>query len=119
MPRGWKDIPPGPGRPKGSKNAAPIHFAEYVRNQTHQGEDPVKVALEILHNKIELPRKYDAVRWHQLRLDAARWLADRGFGKAKEIIEIEGEAVAPVSFDGLSLEELKTLRALAAKARKD
>ena len=55
------------------------------------------------------------------RLDAAQWLADRGWGKAKEIIELKDESVTTPEqrlalLRRLTDEERATLRAILAKA---
>jgi hypothetical protein len=53
-----------------------------------------------------------------LRLEAAKWLTDRGVGKAPEVVEFLGETERTESYKGkLTEEEMWTLRTLQAKAR--
>ena len=50
------------------------------------------------------------------RLDAARWLADRGFGKAVQAVEIDVPTHSWANaLAGLPKEDLETMRAILAK----
>lgn len=57
-------------------------LARVVRQKTRDGEELVEFALEMLRNE-----KMDPAH----RIDARNWLADRGWGKAVEHIEIAEE----------------------------
>ena len=59
------------GRPKG--------LAELVRAETRDGAEVVEFMLRILRGKRQPMR---------LRMEAAAWLADRGFGKALQQMEL-------------------------------
>ncbi len=61
------------GRPKG--------LAERARAATHDGADLIEFYLGIFNNK-EQDVKY--------RIDAAEWLADRGWGKPVQTTELVG-----------------------------
>lgn len=62
------------GRPKG--------LAKLVRQVSRDGRDPVLVLMDILHGRIKGTRIRD-------RLDAAKELLDRGYGKATTHSESE------------------------------
>lgn len=67
------------GRPKG--------LASLVRQETKDGAELVAFMLRVLRGRKQ-PLRY--------RLEAASWLADRGFGKALQQMEVsgpEGEAL--------------------------
>ena len=80
------------GRPKG--------FPAYIREQTGEGKSLVDFVLELLRNK-KAPLK--------VRLDAATWLADRGFGKPVQALEHSGK-------EGESLIPIEVLRAVLGGA---
>lgn len=66
------------GRPKG--------LMARVRAQTRDGTELVDFMLDVLRGKRRAPMR--------LRMEAAMWLADRGFGKAMQQVEygnLEGE----------------------------
>ena len=68
------------GRPKG--------LASLVREQTNDGAELVAFMLSVLRGRKKAPLR--------LRMEAAAWLADRGFGKALQQMEVsgpEGEAL--------------------------
>ena len=49
------------------------------------------------------------------RLEAARWLADRGFGKAVQTVEIDVAQQPSLDFSMYSLEDLETMIAILEK----
>jgi hypothetical protein len=59
------------GRPKG--------LAQLAREKTRDGAELVEFMYGVLHNKRQPMR---------LRMEAAGWLADRGFGKALQQVEV-------------------------------
>jgi hypothetical protein len=72
-----RTAPRGPGRPfrpgeSGNPGGRPKGIAALVRDQTADGQELVVFMLAILRN----PRRPPA-----LRMQAATWLADRGFGR--------------------------------------
>jgi len=68
------------GRPKG--------IAALVREQTKEGAELVAFHLRILRGRKQ-PLRY--------RLEAAAWLADRGFGKAVQQLDIGGVPGEPLT----------------------
>lgn len=93
------------GRPKG--------FGNYIREKTQDGKEIVDFFLsvfrgeEIAHKKPKLPD----------RVNAGTWLADRGFGKPAQTVELSGPDGEPIKTDlsNLSTDDLIVLRELAAK----
>ena len=71
------------GRPKG--------FAAFIREQTNDGEELAKFAIDILRGKkgAKLPDQ----------LSAMTWLADRGWGKPLQSTEMTGEVKISLSWD--------------------
>lgn len=68
------------GRPKG--------LAALVREQTKDGAELVRFMLGVLRGR-KTPLRY--------RLEAAAWLADRGFGKALQQLELSGPGAEPLT----------------------
>lgn len=68
------------GRPKG--------LAELVRRETKDGAELVRFMLGVLRGRKQ-PLRY--------RLEAAAWLADRGFGKALQQMELSGPGAEPLT----------------------
>jgi len=64
------------GRPKGLVRA--------IRDQTKDGEELVRFMLRVFRGKLKGAKLKD-------RLDAATWLADRGFGRPWQGMEIGGK----------------------------
>lgn len=105
-------------------------LAAYARKQTDNGRALVDFMLDVMLGK-PLPLhatrdKRSRARYPQTpkvehRLVAAQWLADRGWGKAKELIELQGDvATTPEQrlaiLRRLSDDERAQLRTLLAKA---
>lgn len=78
---------PRPGNPawvkgvSGNPGGRPKGLAELVRAETKQGAELVAFMLRVLRGRKQ-PLRY--------RLEAAAWLADRGFGKALQQVEVGG-----------------------------
>jgi hypothetical protein len=68
------------GRPKG--------LAALVKEHTREGAELVAFYLRVLRGKRQ-PLRY--------RLEAAAWLADRGFGKALQQMELSGPGAEPLT----------------------
>jgi hypothetical protein len=63
----------------GNPGGRPASFAEYIREQTDDGTELVRFALAVLRNT-RAPLR--------LRLEAASWLSDRGWGKPRQNAEL-------------------------------
>jgi hypothetical protein len=94
------DVRP-PGRRPGSKNRAPIGLASYVRAMTDDGRELVDFHLRVFRGeeaevaakggvKMKVPATLDH------RLQAADWLALRGYGRPKAEVELGEASRAPV-----------------------
>lgn len=68
------------GRPKG--------ISALVREQTREGAEVVEFMVAVLRGRRKAPLR--------LRMEAAAWLADRGFGKAPQPTELSGPEGAPL-----------------------
>jgi hypothetical protein len=105
-------------------------LAAYARKRTQNGKELVDFMLDVMRGH-PLPlaatrNKRSRARYPQTpkvehRLVAAQWLADRGWGKAKELIELQGDATTTPEqrlalLRRLSDDERATLRGLLAKA---
>jgi hypothetical protein len=85
------------GRPKG--------FANLIREQTEDGAELVRIALETLRGTLqrrewmgasEGPLEVVTTPSVKDSLDALKWLADRGWGKAVETVELSGPDGQPL-----------------------
>jgi len=63
----------GRGRPKG-------HFAEFIQAETSWGEELAKKVLDLFRSSKD----------PKVILDAAEWLANRGFGRPVQSMEMSG-----------------------------
>lgn len=95
-------------------------LAKLIDELTGGGVELVQFHLAVLRGQVSSPGPegpgitYTTV---DQREKAAKWLTDRGYGKAVEVIKLETEAKAQqVSFDHLSLAERTRLLELEEKA---
>ena len=64
-------------------------FAKYIRDSTKDGQELIDLAISIMRGKVMGPgTKAINTDWNQ-KMAAASWLADRGWGKAAQVIELE------------------------------
>lgn len=82
-----------PGRPflpgaSGNPGGRPRGLMELVRRETKDGAELVRFMLRVLRGQKQ-PMRY--------RLEAAAWLADRGFGKALQQMELSGPGAEPLT----------------------
>jgi hypothetical protein len=84
------------GRPKGIVRA--------IRELTRDGDDLVAFVVRVFHGEVEGVKLRD-------RLEAATWLADRGFGKPTQGVELAGK-------DGEPLLSLAVVQAVVADAER-
>jgi hypothetical protein len=93
---GWRKGGPSPnprGRPRSTTS-----LAETIRKYTDQHALVMEMNRLVFNSHSE-----------QIRVAAATWLAERGFKKPAQVIEV---AQVDAEFDGLSLEELELEEAL-------
>lgn len=88
------------GRPGGSKG-----FAALIREQSKEGAELVDVAFQVLRGELvrrewmgasEGPLEVMVTPTVKESLDALKWLADRGWGKAVETVELSGPDGQPL-----------------------
>lgn len=82
--RPWLFKPGQTGNPGGR----PRGLADLVRRETRDGAELVAFMLRVLRGRKQ-PLRY--------RLEAAAWLADRGFGKALQQMELSGPGSEPLT----------------------
>ena len=92
-------------------------MASYIREQTGDGEDLVDMVMHILHHP-----NGEGLAAQKLQLECIQWLADRGFGKASQLVAHTGVISHSDVLANMSVEDLQALiangRALvAAKAQ--
>lgn len=87
----------GPGRPfppgvSGNPGGRPHGFAAKVRAATAEGQEPLEVVLRILRGQLmakafvgQEAREVEVPPTIRERFDAARWLVERGYGRAPEM----------------------------------
>ena len=96
----------GPGRPfvkgqSGNPGGRPRGLVRAVREQTRDGEELVAFMLTVFRGENDAKLRD--------RIDAATWLADRGFGKPLQAMEHAGK-------DGEALIPLAVIQAVVAEA---
>jgi hypothetical protein len=79
----------GPGRPfpkghSGNPGGRPKGIVSAIRAQTCEGEELVAFVVRVFRGEVDGVRLRD-------RLEAATWLADRGFGKPTQGVELAGK----------------------------
>ena len=91
-----------PGAPSPNPNGRPKGLAALVRQETREGAELVAYMLAVLRH----PKQPTA-----LRMAAAQWLADRGFGRAVNVVEADITVDASVThLDGLRAQIRERLR---------
>ena len=89
-----------PWRPGQSGNPLGHHlsihgFAAQIRRATGNGQQLISFFKDVLEgNPITRPGRKPLIPDLDQRIEAARWLADRGWGRAKEFLEITGETTS-------------------------
>jgi hypothetical protein len=80
-----------------------VNLAMQVRHATHNGRELVELFVRIARGEtIEVAGHARGQRPNlDQRMAACFWLADRGWGKAKEIIELTGSAPPPSNTTGV------------------
>jgi len=102
------------GNPGGRPVKAPKSLAAFVRASSKDGKELVVIMLQIAKGKLKVPVfdsagvRVDKLPTHSDRMEAVRWLADRGFGKVCDVIDI-----ATSQASGPSLDVIQAAQALA------
>lgn len=99
-------------------------MAQLLAKETRDGQEIVSFALGVLRGRtVEPPKgkaKHPRVKvWSEKsRLWAAEWCADRLWGKAKQVVELEHgkPAAPPLNYDALTDAEVDALDQLLSKA---
>ena len=86
------------GRPflkgqSGNPGGRPRGLVRAIRDQTREGDELVAFVMRVFRGEVEGVRLRD-------RLEAATWLADRGFGKPTQGVELagkDGDALVPIA----------------------
>jgi hypothetical protein len=110
------------GNPRGGAVLL-LSLAARIRRASGDGQELLDFHLAVMRGEpIPVPgRRVPLVPTFDNRMHAAAWLADRGWGKAKELVELTGDATTTVEqrlaiLRRLSEDERAQLRALLAKA---
>ena len=103
------------GNPGGRPIKAPKSLAAFVRGSSKDGKELVIIMLQIARGKLKVPVydsagiRVDKLPSHSDRMEAVRWLADRGWGKVVDVVDLAiGQASGP---------SLDVIQAAAALAR--
>lgn len=98
----------GPGRPfpkgvSGNPGGRPAGFTALVRNATKDGQELVEFAVKVFRGetfgRVKIGKRWVTIRpGLDMRMDAMRWLADRGFGKPPQPLE-GGDPDRPLVID--------------------
>ena len=96
--------------PYGGNRELRANFAAYIRDNTRDGKDLIEFVLAILHGRV---RGVDSKKLQEnvwLRLQAADWLATRGWGKPPQSVELEFiNSPFERELKGLTVEQLRAV----------
>lgn len=116
--RQWR--PGQSGNPSG-RPLTVSSLSRYVHQETERGVEIVRLFLAVMRGEqIAFGRRKRRPTLGE-RLMAAQWLADRGWGKAREMVTIEDESLAPEErravLHAMTDDERAMMAALLARAR--
>jgi hypothetical protein len=112
------------GNPRGSPPSA-LRLAGLARASTNNGHELVAFFVSVMRGEpIVRPGHAPQLPRLEVRVQAAEWLADRGFGRARELVEVIGDAASRADKERanvralarLSDEDRATLRAILTRA---
>jgi len=95
---------PFPKGQSGNPGGRPRGLVRAIRDQTREGDELVAFVMRVFRGEVEGVRLRD-------RLEAATWLADRGFGKPTQGVELAGK-------DGDTLVPITLVQAVLADAER-
>jgi hypothetical protein len=81
---------PFPAGNRANPGGRPAGLSTLIREQTLDGRELVAFMLNVLRGRRKAPLK--------LRMEAAAWLTDRGFGKAVQQLEVSGPDGGPQEY---------------------
>jgi hypothetical protein len=97
-----------------------LSLAQLARDKTRNGEELLEFFAGVMRGEPMKRPQGLRPQWPspELRLHAAEWLADRGWGRAKEIIELRDDVThdRARAFTRLSEEDRTALRAILERA---
>lgn len=109
----------------GNPDGRPIGLVAYIRQVTGDGQ-------ELVDHAVDCVRGWVTVKWEdehtgemkerrmpadpRYQAEARAWLAERGYGKAPQLIQVESTKEEPLDYGALSTDEARTLLQLMAKA---
>ncbi len=101
-----------------SRKSTAKSLAQLIRHRTEDGLELVEFVLSIALGKKMGPDAKVINADLQLRMTAIAWLADRGWGKAAQVIELEVSPSDPSpELAAYTIEELKDFLAMAEEHR--
>jgi hypothetical protein len=114
----WRWVPGQSGNPKGAPSRA-HSLASRAREATRNGEELIDFFLGVMRGEpMSRPGRVPQRPSPELRVTAAEWLADRGWGKAREIVELMPDKPRDrvAAFMRLSEEDRRSLREILTRA---
>ena len=93
--------------PKQTRDGNVLSLAAYIRERTHDGVDIADLVLDTMYGFVDGKKEEWLTGNLPLRLQAANWLADRGWGRPVQNIALDDpESSGKAALKGLSLEAL-------------
>lgn len=94
---------PFPKGKSGNPTGRPPGFGHRIRELTSDGEELVSIALSVARGQLSILTPFgkdadmvEVLPDHKERLAAIAWLADRGWGKAEQPVELSGADGGPL-----------------------
>jgi len=106
-------LPRHPSDHAPSTKAVRTSLAQYVRNRTASGEEMANLMLDIMRGSYKGLTHLSDLERTKLAIEALHWLADRGFGKAPQPVDLDIDVQTPGRDERLqdfTDEELRSIR---------